>query len=921
MERTYATIGQRVVCVLVFLLCVAAVVVGQQNDGKLQGRVFDEKDAVVTGANVAVVGAVGSEKTTATNGEGAYSFSGLSAGKYIVRVSAPGFASFEAVDVDVSARGVQRLDVHLRIELREEVTVSNDNAVNVDPDRNASATILRGKDLDILSDDPDQLADDLNALAATDGPSGAQIFVDGFSRAKLPSKSSILEVRINSNPFTAEQDDLGFGRIDIVTKPGAEKFSGQGFMSFNDESLNARNPYAPNRAPFQTRLYGASLAGPIVAKKLSFFTDIERRDIDENAIIDAVVLDPFLNPTPFRQVILTPQRRTNFAQRFDYQLNPKNTLVGRYNFGHFTQGNSGVGGFSLPSRAYDTAINEHTFQLSNTMIVNTTTVNQTRFRYSHSRRDQDGSNAVVINVQDSFIDGGSAVGLAFNKNDSYELSNITTWLKGAQTWNFGARLRGVHLQDSAPANFAGTFVFASLDQYRRVQLGVPGVQPAQFTLSGGNPLQAVRQTDLGVFAQNDWRVRPDFTLSLGVRVETQTNINDRFDFAPRVAFAWSPKRLNRGKSPTTVIRGGGGLFYYRFGEDLTLDAERFNGINQQRFIVDSPQFFPIVPPVETLLANALPQTTRHVADDLKVPYSIKGAISVEHQLRSNLTLSVIYIYERDRQLIRSRNINAPLPGTFNINLPGSGVRPFGDVGNLYVYESGGKNTDNTVFMSLNGRLHKRATVFTRLGFSHETGDTEDAFSFPANSYDTSAEYGRVSGDVRVYSAGGVTVSAPWKVTLNGLFRFSSPGRFNITTGRDTNGDGVFTERPAFATNLAKPGVIDTRYGAFDLNPASGQPFIPRNYGTGPSFAQVHLRATRSFRFGSTGVAAASGGTGRPAAAPEKPYNLTVSITALNIFNHVNAGPIIGNLSSPLFGESISTAGTHRRIDLLLRLSF
>ena len=920
MEKIYPNIGRRLACALIFLSCVTAVV-GQQSDGKLQGRVFDERDAVITGAIVTVVGAVGSDKTTTTNGEGGYSFSNLSAGKYIVRVTAPGFASFEAADVDVNARGVQKFDVHLTIELREEVTVSNGNQVNVDPDRNASATVLRGKDLDILSDDPDQLADDLNALAATDGPNGAQIFVDGFSRAKLPTKSSILEVRINSNPFTAEQDDLGFGRIDIVTKPGAEKFSGQGFLTFNDESLNARNPYAPNRAPFQSRLYGASFSGPIVAKKLSFFSDIERRDIDENAIIDAVVLDSFLNPTPFRQVIVTPQRRTSFSQRFDYQLTPKNTFVGRYNFGRFTQGNSGVGGFSLPSRAYDTTITENTVQLSNTMIINTTTVNQTRFRYTRSRRNQDGSTAVVINVQDAFIDGGSAVGPAFNKNDSYEISNLTTSLRGTQTWNFGARLRGVHLAESAPANFGGTFVFTSLDQYRQVQSGVPGVRPAQFTLSGGNPLQEVRQTDLGAFVQNDWRVRPDFTLSLGARFETQTNIDDRFDFAPRVAFAWSPRIFNKGKSPTTVIRGGGGVFYYRFGEDLTLDARRFNGVNQQRFIVDSPNFFPLVPPVQALLANALPQTTRQVAGNLKTPYSIKAAISVEHQLRNNLTLSVIYIYERDRQLIRSRNINAPLPGTFDINVPGSGVRPFGNAGNLFVYESGGKNIDNTVFMSLNGRLHKRATVFARLGFSRETGDTEDAFSFPANSYDTSAEYGRVSGDARVYSAGGLTISAPWKVTLNGLFRFQSPGRFNITTGHDTNGDGVFTERPALATSFGKPGLIVTNYGTFDPNPVLGQEIIPRNFGTGPSFAQVHLRASRSFRFGSTGAPAAATSGGRPAAKPEKPYNLTVSITALNIFNHVNAGPIIGNLSSPLFGQSISTAGTHRRIDLLLRLSF
>jgi len=917
MKKPHGAIGRPLWLALVFALC-AVSVSAYQATGTLRGRVIDKNQDVVLGTTVNVIDAAGVAKTATTGQDGSYTLTGLAPGKYTVRAEAPGFAAYEEAGVEIAGSAPRTLDILLNIEIREAVEVNNsETRVNVEADGGTNSIVLRGAELGTLSDDPDQLAEDLRALAGGgEGPNGSQIFVDGFSRGRIPPKSSILEVRINSNPFTAEQDDLGFGRIEITTKPGAEKRTGSAFMNFNDESLNARNPFAPNRAPFQSRLFGASLSGPIVAKKLSFFTDFEGRDISENAIVTATVLGGAGNAVPFRQVVITPQRRSSFSQRLDYQLSKRNTLVARYNFTRFTFQNAGVGGFALPSRAFDTTTNEHTLQLSNTMIVSPTLVNVTRFQFVRNRREQQGSDAVVINVQDAFSSGGSSIGDAFNNANSYELQNLTTWLRGAHTWNFGGRLRAISRDESAPTNFGGTFVFSSLEQFRQVTAGVPGARPAQFTIAGGDPRAAIRQYDLGLFVQNDWRLRRDFMLSLGMRFETQNNINDKFDLAPRVAFAWAPKALNKGDTPKTVIRGGGGIFYYRFGEDLSLDARRFNGVNQQRFIITNPDFYPLVPSAETLLANALPQTTRRVASDLETPYSIKTTISIEHQLPRNLALSVIYIYERDRQLVRSRNINAPLPGTFNPTVPGSGQRPFGNVGNIFLFESGGLNNDNTVFVNVNGRLHKKVSIFTRLGLSHETGDVDDAYTFPSNPYDLASEYGRATGDVRLIFNGGVTYTAPWGITVNSLMRFLTPGRFNITTGRDNNGDGVFADRPAFATDLSKPGVVVTPFGSFDPNPEPGQQIIPRNYGAGPSFAQIHLRATKVFRFGSTGAA------GKDAKRPaEKPYSLMLGVQALNIFNRNNAGQIVGNLSSPLFGDSISTAGTPRRVDLLLRFTF
>jgi hypothetical protein len=909
---------------LVFALC-GLPAGAQQISATLRGQLKDELGGVLVGVKVVVVDANGVEKTSnATDADGSYMLTGLTPGRYTVRVKTTGFAPYENLEVELTSGQRQTLDITLRVALKdEEVTVSSGtNGLSTDPENNTNAVVLRGTDLDALADDPDQLAADLRAIAGPgDGPNGSQFFVDGFSGGRVPPKSSIREVRLNANPFAAEQEFFGFGRIDIITKPGADKMRGSAFMNFNDESLNARNPFALNRAPFQARLYGGNLSGPIVAKKASYFIDFERRDITENAFINASILDPALNFTQFKQVILTPQRRTNFSARVDYQLNKNNTLVGRYNHLRTRLDNAGVGGFSLPSLAFDTSRIEDTLQLTETAVLSTTMLTETRFQFIHSRRKQEGDNTLpTIIVQDAFIGGGQQLGFASNDIKRYELQNNTIWSHGAHTVKIGGRLRASDITDIAPTNFGGTFIFSSLQQYREVLSGVAGARPAQFSIAGGDEDAKVRQIDLSAYVQDDWRVRPDFTLSYGLRVESQTNLADGIKFAPRVAFAWAPGASAATKRPQTVIRAGFGMYYSRFEETLTLDSDRFNGINQQQFIIPNPSFFPNVP-TTAQLGQAQTQTIRRISDDLSTPYAYYAAFSVERQLPRNTTISATYIYELYRQQLRSRNINAPLPGTYNPNNPASAVRPYPGLGNIFAFESGGVGTDNTLFINLRSQVHKRVNIFALFALSRETDDTEGAYEFPANSYDLAGEYAQASFDAHAFGNLGATINGPWGLTLSPFIRASSPTFFNIFTGIDSNGDAIFNDRPAFATDLNRPSVVVTRYGAFDLDPLPGQQIIPRNYGKNSSFFQVNMRVSKTFKFnslfgGSEKVALKPG-----AAAPEKRYGLTLAVIAQNIFNHTNPAPNIGNLSSPNFGRPIATLSTPRRIDLSVRFSF
>ena len=918
---------------------------------KLTGVVIDPSGASVPATAVTVTGAQGSVKVAQTDAQGRYTVDGLLPGIYTVRATAKGFGLFEKTGVDLTGGGASRLDIQMIVVAeRQEVTVSDTAHVDVDPSANVGALVLKGTDLDSLSDDPDDLQNDLEALAGpAAGPNGGQIYIDGFTGGQLPPKESIREIRINQNPFSAEYDKLGFGRIEVFTKPGTDKFRGQVFFNFGDSIFNSRNPFAPDKPPYQQRMLSGNLSGPL-GKKASFFIDAEWRDQQETSVISALLLTG-----PFSQAVLAPQVRTTVSPRIDYQLNSKNTLVGRYRYMYSTQDNQGIGVFTLPSREYNVHSGEQSASLTDTIMVSNSVINETRFQYIHDTSLQLGTdNAPGISVLGAFTGGGTPFGLgqSYSNEDHYELQNYTSISHGTHFFKFGGRLRDVRLDDLSTQNYNGTFTFTTLQDY---QAGTP----SQFSIIGGTPLAAVKQYDGSLFATDDWRLRPRFTLSLGVRYETQDNIGDHADIAPRVGFAWG---VGGGKSgqPKTVIRGGFGIFYDRFGESMVMQALQQNGILQQQYFVTDPTFYPNVPPLSDLTVASA--TIREIDAHLHAPYTMQGAMGVERQLPKNITLAVTYTHSRGVDMLRSRNINAPLPGTFNPLAPGSGVFPYGDVGNIYLYESSGLFTQNQLITNINARINAKLNLFGYYALGKAESNTDGAGTFPSNQYNEQPDWGRAGFDVRNRIFIGGSVVAPLGLRFSPFIIAQSGSPFDITTGQDLNGDSIFNDRPAFATNPSAAGVVSTKYGVFDTNPQPGESIIPRNYGDGPGLFSVNLRLSRTFGFGGErGVSAAASGGGMPGggglavggmrggggggggprgggggprggpfgdAVTNQRYNVTIGISARNLFNSVNLAPPIGNLSSPLFGTSNALAGgffgsasANRRIEMQLRFSF
>ncbi len=683
----------------------------------LHGQVTDPSGSAIPGAAVTVTQGTTVAARTLTDSQGRFQFDELQAGAYVLRVTAPGFAASEtAIN---TLRDGQSLTSNVRMKLavqQQEVIVNDAAKVDVDPASNAGALVMRGKDLEALSDDRDDLAADLQALAGpASGPNGGQIFIDGFTGGRLPPKSSILEVRVNSNPFAAQFDRPGGGRIEIITKPGADEYHGELQFRFSDDSLNSRNPFNPTKPPYQRRQWEGNITGPI-NKKTSFFVDFERKDEDTNAFVNALTLDANLFPTPFTAGIVQPTIGVEVNFRLDRQLSKKHSLSARYGYARDTNDNQGVGGFSLPSRAYGVHDDEDTWTVTDTGILNARTVNEIRMRFRSQRtRESAGSTLPTISVLDSFTSGGAPQLDAYTNQKRLELQETVSFARNKHVIRGGGRLRVVSLDDLATQNYAGTYTFTSLDSYRQTLLKTPGAGPSQFTLSGGDPLASVKQFDLGLFAQDDWRVRPNLTLSLGMRYETQNNIHDGRDFAPRAAFALGLGR-NNGKAPRTVLRGGVGVFYDRFGESYTLEAERLNGIRQQQFVVPFPAFYPAIPSLAILAASRLPQAIRTIDSNLRVPASYQGAAAIERQLPKNTTLSLTYTETRGIHALRSRNI---------------GVPPASD----YYYEASGRFRQHQLVTNLTARVSPKFTLTSFYAWNRANSDTDSARTFPSSSSD------------------------------------------------------------------------------------------------------------------------------------------------------------------------------------------
>ena len=793
-----------------------------QSTGSLRGQISDPSGAAVPNATVTVTGPANTVKVATSDGTGNYIIVGLPGGAYTVRASAPGFTLFEKTGFDLTTGRGSTLDIPLSVEVsKEQITVADTQKIEIDPEKNASAIVLKGEDLDFLSDDPDDLQADLLALAGPSvGPNGGQIYIDGFSNGQLPPKENIREIRINSNPFSSEYDQPGFGRIEIFTKPGTDKFRGNVLINYGDSIFNSRNPFSGTERPgYSQKQFQANLTGPLT-KKSSFNLEVDHRNQNEVSLIQAKILDPsflsltpsqILSPsftgTPLNSWYPTPSARWSVSPRVDYQLSTNITLSARYTWSHTDSPINGVGGFNLPTRQTSSLGDQNTFQLTETQVIGARAVNESRFQYHRTGTDTAGNATLpVINVSSAFTTGGASAFTTFNHTSNYEFQNNTSLTRNKHFIKFGARIRGAEQSSFAPNNYTGSFTFAGvtcarlpnpltnpfcaanpgglvtgLQAYALTQMGLAdgmsmaqirtlGGGPTQYSVAGGQPLTSVSQVDAAPFIQDDWRVLPSMTLSLGMRYELQNNINKKGALAPRVGLAWGVGGgKGRNRNPKTVIRAGAGFFYDRIGLNYTLQALRQNGIVQQTYLVQFPNpsaldFYPNNPTSTQLGVSAQPQNLLQLYSGIQAPRILQTAIGVDRQLPKNITLSVNVTDSRGTHQLRERNINAPLPGTYN-PFTGGGVYPLGHGGILDQYESSGLYKQLQVSTQINARVNSKINLFGYYVYGQAHSNTDSAGTFPVNNYDLTGEWSRAGFDTRNRVQMGGSITAPFKIAV------------------------------------------------------------------------------------------------------------------------------------------------------------
>jgi hypothetical protein len=878
--------------------------------GAIHGQVTDPSAAAVVGASIIVTTPDGKSLAAATNRDGVFDLKGLAPGKYTVEVIAKGFALYKNDAVQVAAGQVQQLNVSLIIETeQQQVTVSEQpGAVDVAPTNNAGAIVINGAALDALPDDPDELQTDLTALAGPSaGPNGGQFYIDGFTAGQLPPKSAIREIRINQNPFSAQYDKVGYGRIEVFTKPGTDKWHGSFSVNANDSAFNSKNPFfnsheaagTPYPGYYSTQ-YSGNIGGPL-SKKASFFFTEDIRDIHDLGIVNAETVDPTTFAiTPFSAAVPNPRTRYNIGPRLDYALTKNNTLTVRYQYYRNDETNDGISGFTLPSQGYNSLSTEQTLQVGDTQIYGTKVVNETRFQYLRDKSTQTPqSTAPSVMVPLAFDGGGSPQGLVRDNTNQYEFQNYTSIQFTKHFLKFGARLRGYTDGNSSTGGFNGTYEFPSIDAYISTLQGVPSANqftvtanPANTTLAA-NPFVHVSQVDVGLYVEDDWRIRPNISLSYGMRFESQNNISNHADWAPRLGFAWG---LGGGKAaPKTVLRAGFGIFYDRFQTSYVLQQDRLSGVNLAEYVVPNPDFFnpnPSMPPLLTPTPTSL-LTMYRPNSNLHAPYIAQTAVSLERQINKVTNLSVSYLNSVGNDQFLTNNVNAPTnPNDFfpyYLN-PAAAVRPIANE-NIYQYQSNAIFRQNQLFVQSRIMAGSRLTLFAYYVLNYANSDTSGANSFPSNPFNIIA---------------------------------SSGSPYNVTLSQDLIGSSQLNQRPSFSSASAGgPIVTVPGFATYNTVPGVNVTPIPINDNTGPSRFALNLRLAKTFSFGPETKGANAGGPGggpggggpggggrgggggggrggggggmNPfgggvslgGSGSSKRYGVTLSVNARNVFNDVN----------------------------------
>ena len=845
-----------------------------RTDATLRITVVDPSGAVIVGATVSVRPAQGARSPIETGARGDATFTGLEPGRFTIHVESPGFEPSDLQDVRLRAGDTHR-EVKLKIaKLAETVQVGRDPRERAsDPRSDAFATVLDQAQIDELPDDPDEME---QALRDMGGP-GSVLRVNGFHGGRLPPKGQIQQIRFRRNMFAADTHEPGFVSIDITTKPGIDNWRGSTSLGFRDASLTARNVFAPTKGDERHERYGFSVSGPLWKQHTSLALSADGVDAFDTRTIVAQLPSGY-----FADSVRTPNNALNVTARFEHMLTKSQMLRAELQRNQTKTGNLGVGDFDLLERGYDQARTEHVLRVSNAGAIGKTTYNELRVQWrAEEVLFSPASTAPAVLVLNAFDAGGAQLG-GSRGSSTVSITNDLDIATGRHAIRAGAQLDAGRYRTRELRNSSGTFTFASLDAYA-------AAQPTTYTRNVGNPDVTIAQAQLGLYAQDDIRVRKDLTVSAGLRQEYQSHIGG-FNLAPRGGIAWSPFKSGR-----TTIRGGGGIFFDWFDAQAYEQGVQLDGAHQQIETIVQPGYPDAARGGRAL---ALPAGRVQFASNLAQPRLTEAIAAIEQTLPGEVRLNTMVIHRRGAHQLRGVNVNAPLAG---------GLRPDPLSGTVTEIQSIASTEFDAISFNLNyARPQQRLFVAANYMFGRSIDETDSPFGLPADNDNLAAERGPALGFSRHRFMSMANLPLQKRFRLGTSLRVQSAAAYNITTGRDDNGDTVSNDRPAGVTRNSGLGRAQIDLG---LRLSWGLAFG----GAAPPAGGPQVRIVRGDSADPLGSMAGVDGAG-------KRYAIELYAQAYNALNHFNALNFSGVVGSPFFGQATSAAAP-RRVEVGARLNF
>lgn len=857
----------------------------------LTGVVVDATAALIPGATVSL-----DDTLNRTSGQdGRFSFPCVTRGDHRITVTFPGFAKSVT---QISAPHTGDITFHMIASEEMSVDVSAEEAqMQIQAPGGTNGMVIDTKQLQTLADDPDDLQRQLQQMAAAAGgsPSRTTIAVDGFQDGSpLPPKSSIAFINVSPDLFSAEyrEPPFGGGRVEVYTKPGAKKYHGALFTTNSSSWMNARNPFTTTAGATGKQRYGFELSGPILKQGSNFSVALERRNVDEISVVNAITFDAGGNQVPTQYSVPRPQRLWVPNARIDWQLGPKNIAFLSYSGWINSTQNVGVGGSTLREAGFSNGEADHFFRASNVTSFSPKALHSVRIAYEHYYQTyQAYSTAPAIQVSGFFNGGGSASGNQSNSRRRIEWNDDLTLTLKRHTIKTGFHLFYIWRKAKATNNFNGTYTFTNAANYL-------ANKPTLFSNVSGDPIVHVGQVRYDAFFQDDYKLRDNLNITFGLRYFLESDPATFSNFAPRAGIAWSPD-----KKKTWKLTSHFGVFNGQYSADETQELYRQDGRDRITSLIYNPVS-------GSPFTGATPiRSIRTLGPGLTPGTYLMGEFSLSKDLPYGFNINVQEIIARFLTYARTVNINQPTD-----NNP-YGARPYGPNLNILQVQYDGTGRGHGQFFGISNFKNKRVQFF--LGGLHMNirDNTNDSTFFqPQSAYSDAGEEVRRDNNGLFQVFGNTTINLPWKLVLSSNEYANTRQPFNITTGSDNNGDGSFNDRPQFAApGLAANGttVFATRFGLLTNNGpiVNGIPLRPirRNIGSLPWNFNLDANLQRAFKLTKNQKA-------------DHPQTVTVNIRSANFINHTNVTAMGSVLGSPQFLRPVS-AGTSRRIELGLRYSF